>query len=101
MVDQWWHNPDMNGRLEMETTTSMIVWQSRWVRDRIGSLETEKTPESTRKVVVGRVGPRSHAPLETEALGCFIYSGVRNERAFDLHTKNLRRGTRFTSGADR
>ena len=38
-------------------------------------------------------------PLETELLGCFSNFGVRNERASDLHTKNLRRGRRLTSGS--
>ena len=42
----------MSGPLEREITTSMIVWQSGWVPDRSGSLETENPTESTRKVVV-------------------------------------------------
>ena len=42
----------MSGPLETETTTSMIVWQSSWVPDRSGSLETKEPTEGTRKVVV-------------------------------------------------
>ena len=42
----------MSGPLETEITTSMTAWQSSWVPDRSGSLETEKQTESTPKVVV-------------------------------------------------
>ena len=51
------------------------------------------------QVVVGRIGPQSHGPLETELLGCFSDFGVRNEPASDLHTKNLSRERRLTSGS--
>ena len=52
VVGQSWHNTDMSGPLETEITTSMIVWQWRWVPDRSGSLETKEPTEGTRKVVV-------------------------------------------------
>ena len=42
----------MSGPLETEIATSMMVWQSRWVPDRSGSLEAENIPESTRKIVI-------------------------------------------------
>ena len=36
----------MSGLFETEITTSMIVWQSRWVPDRSGALETETHPKA-------------------------------------------------------
>ena len=52
VVGQWWHSSEMSGPFETAITTSMIVWQSRWVPDRSGPSETERLPESTIKVVV-------------------------------------------------